>query len=412
MAEVYFIDGFDHRKYIGGNSLKYVDNTLYGIGKANQGTTENGRHSAVALPAVPSNGIWDSAAMFLQNAAFGAICYTKTLAARNRYVVGFNYRPTNPFGQATASDTIFFRWENGAPNPTNNQNTATSLSIRQGASNTLRFYGGGRGTNAFPGTLVANPSYVFTPGQWYFLEVDATFGPGGKLKVFVDSVQIYEDLNVNLGTTNPDRFSLRLEAFGTQGMTFDDLYVADSRLGLCRIITTLPMEDGSPDEWTPTPAGNSYENVDDRNFTTLSNRPDEDTTRLDAASAGLTSVFRFAESTCFGRILAVAVNATVKNPLGASPSIKLVVQPDPTDLTITELSETTLTTSYATYQAMLNLSPLTGTFWTDTELAAAKWGVRSGGSGAGRVTAMFVEKLVSMEGLSYDCGGGTSSYAY
>jgi len=411
MATVYFIDGFDHRNY-SGLGMKYTDNFRSGIGTANQGDTVPGAYAAPATPTIPSNGIGDSNGIFFINSGFGAICYTKTLAQRNRYVAGFHYKSHNPFGQPNAIDSLFFRWEYGSPVFINNQNPNTSLSIRQGPTNQLKFYAGGVGTTSSPGTLVANPSFVFTPETWYHVEVDATFGPGGKLKIYVNSTQVFEDLNVNLGTVNPDRFSIRHQSFGTQGWAMDDLYIADERLGRCRVNTNLPIGDVSGSGWTPTPSGILYSAIDDRQFTGSIVSPDSDITRIDATGPDLTSLHNFAEFSCYGRVLAAAINATAKKPSLSAPTIKLVSRPDPTSLSVTELDEYLLTTSYATYQSVVNLSPLTGGYWSDRELKDAIWGVRSGGSGANRVTAMFLEKLVSLEGLSYDCGAGSNSYAY
>jgi hypothetical protein len=63
----------------------------------------------------------------------------------------------------------------------------------------------------------------------------------------------------------------------------------------------------------------------------------------------------------------------------------------------------TLSGSYKFYQDLLERPPGVTDYWTDGDIEKALWGLSSG-AGKSRVTMLWIEKLVSLRNVPYQCG--------
>lgn len=404
-----FIDGQDYFDFPGAD-FKYESYSTFV-----QGSVDTGRGGT------PATGKGRSLTIF--NTAFGCYCRTKILTASNIWTWGFSYKVT---GGNDVSTSIFQRWESALtvnsggldPNP------GVELAIRQtridATSARWDLFTGGTGVNANPGTLLASPSQIFAKDVWYYVEFIVQFGAHGGIAMYVNDALVYTDTNINVGTTNPDRFTRRWQSFGQLGYSIDDLYIDDStRQGPLRISAHFPTADASPHQWTPSSGSSHYLMVHEGTpgyGTVLSAAPDFDTTYVQAASAGQDDFYTFGTDPCYGKILGIAVNACARKVSGAGPTLDLLVRTP--DLVTTTLGNFALPPGpvspfappYFTGQAISEASIYTGGTWTDRELLNASWGFRSQGVGVPRVTQFFLEKAVGLQGLPYDCGA--QSYAY
>ncbi len=401
-----FVDGFDYQDFPGAD-FKYGSFSTFG-----QGAIQAGRGGT------PSTGAGRS--LFINNTAFGVYSRYKVLTAGNIWYWGFNFKINGGNGVGTS---IFQRWESGASinvlglDPNSNTQLSLFLVALDQTTAVIKLYTGGTGVNANPGTLIGSPSYVFTKDVWYYIEFAVQFGVHGGITMWVNDAQEYQDLNLNIGFANPDRFTRRWQSFGSEGYTIDDLYIDDSeRLGPVRISAHFPSGDGTPKQWTPSAGGPHYPLVYDGTpgyGTVLSAAPDFDATYVQASAAGLTDLYTIGVDPCYGKILGLAANACARKASGSAPSIDLIAKTP--DLVIHDLGSGSLpsgspTPPYFTNQAIVEASLYTGLTWTDRELLNTQWGVRSAGVGSPRVTQFFIEKVVGLRGLPYDCGA--QSYAY
>lgn len=403
-----FIDGADYFDFPGAD-FKYLDYSTFG-----QGSVDAGRGGT------PSTGAGRS--LTITNTAFGVYSRTKVVSSGNTKVWGFNFKITGGNGVGTS---IFQRWESGASinvgglDPNSNTQLSLFLVATSQTTGVIKLYTGGTGVNANPGTLIASPSQVFTKNVWYYIEFVVQFGAHGSIAMYVDDVDdvlAYSDTNINVGTVNPDRFTRRWQSFGSEGYSIDNLYIDDStRRGPVRISAHFPSGDGLK-QWTPNSGTQHYPLVYDGTpgySTVLAAAPDFDTTYVQAAADGLADLYSISVDPCYGKILGLAANACARKVAGSAADLDLIARVP--DLTVFTLGSGSLpsgspTPAYVTLQAIVEASLFTGGTWTDRELLNTLWGVRASGPGTRRVTQFFLEKVVGLRGLPYDCGA--QSYAY
>lgn len=408
-TEIYFLDGFDQLEYgQTKNEGKYLN-----IGYFDQGSIIPGREAELNK----GGGL----AMRVFNSGGYAAGSTKVLTARNRYVVGFAWRADFHF-----VDSILMRWESLAtPTPiaTNRfgTNPGVEFAVRLRTDGLWQFYTGGDGTNSNLGTSIGITPTAFNISTWYYIELDVKFGVGGWIKMYVNDVLFYSSTSLTVGHHDPDRWTWRWEGFGNDGITLDDLYIANDRLGPCRITSAFTIGPGPFTQWTnfghwfPSATPINWESVSDHAFSHGPSSHDFDSSYVTAAhTTHPIDYYKFQPMPCYGRILAVAVNATGRNGLLINaPGVDLMLRAKPTSLTETIVAAGQLWKADHTYgivQGLLQLNPANADTWVEKALNDTYWGIRAAGVGTSRVTQVFLEKLVTLRDVPFNCG--KSSYAF
>jgi hypothetical protein len=200
----------------------------------------------------------------------------------------------------------------------------------------------------------------------------------------------------------PDRFTLCNQPVAGSifnGVIFDNVYAADSRLGPVYISSLLPTGDASGN-WITIPGPTRYASVDD-SAASLSVYPDGNSSTI-APGASTNQLFLFGQSPCYGRNLGVMVNVCYR-----SGSVDGIVLQQSAIYDLGPLPANGST--FHTYQQFAAVSFVSGTYWTDAEIKGAFWGV---GNAAGSVvvTQMFLEKLVSLRNVPFNCGSANYSF--
>jgi hypothetical protein len=226
----------------------------------------------------------------------------------------------------------------------------------------------------------------------------------GFWSLYIDDVLIGagNSLLIPLGI---DRYSFRSESFELHDI--DHHYLTDGdRLGPCEVLG-FPPNFQSTAQWTPLSGTNLSQIQEFGNRPLPLQTPDDQVSYNLANAAGLRDYFGFAAPPCFGRILALAVNADGIAAV-SSPSLDLLVKVGSLETVL--INNNSLTGDYGIRQGIQQLNPVTGIFWTDADISAALFGYQMAGAGTARVTQLMVEKLVSSRNVPFDCGAG--SYAF
>lgn len=339
------------------------------------------------------------------NVGFGVQTYTKILGTRSAWCVGF----ARNILDVTNPSTCLFRYEAGVattPGPSGGDNAGTSLMVAvMSADNTISVYTGPQGINGAPGALLWNSagSYVFPLRTAVYVEVQIDTSTG-TWALYINDVLIQTQTGVSL-PIGVDRWSILSQGF--ESNFIDDLYCTDGeRLGPCRVTGFAPNF-GSTHEWTPLFAPNLSQIQEFGNRPGL-NTPDDNQSFVSATNAGVTDYYGFAGPVCYGRILALALNAD-GSAIAGNPSVNFLMKLAGTEYAA-GFSDAYIG-GYTIRQAVSQLNPLTGIFWTDGDIAAGLFGFRMAGVGGElRITQFMMEKLVSLRTVPFTCGQGSYSY--
>jgi hypothetical protein len=396
-----FVDGFDAMDasgYLGGASglqlpAKYYDASVI---TGDQIAMVGGRFGGQALQQI--------------NTGFASANYVKAFAAQTQWAVGFAFQLHSGLA---GSDPLFYTLAAA--------NLATQVVglAYETATGKLLVYRNGGGTNASKGTLVKNTGVVLPNSSWTYLEIFVIVaGASSVLQVFQDDVAIADygptgtDGTINLGAANIDRACFRWESLGTAGYYIDDYYIADgtgalnnTRLGPCRIMSETVIGDASlSGGWVRNGGATDTDRVNEYPPGSGHGVPDWLFSYL-AGTASCSDLFNVASPQCVGRILGVAVNATCQ---GFPPaSVALLCQPigaAGSAVTLASLSPPAGGSDWACLQGIAEQDLATGaSFWTDGDIGRAWWGAGLS-SGAANMTQIYLEKLVSLRAVSFDCG--------
>jgi hypothetical protein len=387
-------DGFDLCSYFGA-ALKYNQfNRTF-----NQGAMIAGR-----------DGIGQ--ALWIQNTAFGIVNYSAKFDSQN--VWGFNM--DWQWSGGSQPDMVWYQISIGGSD--------VLFSLRLRSDGTMDLLGPLGSTLANTGST----STGFAPGQWCTLELKVTFGTAGQAELRKNGVRAAITPAVNFGATLPDTHSFGMEDFGPPGPVLDNLIIWDGQAGdpfttfygRQRILSSEPIADLQPGEWQPSTPGPSYPMVDDHNGIPGSS-PDGDTTYLEALATGPDAVFEMQATPCSGLILALVWNACMRpDPNTAVPGVDMVFIPLLSTIVVGHASVAGVgylnpdlpaaTIDYLTYQGIVATNPQTGSNWGDQDIANATFGVGAAAAPQVRLTAFYLEKVIDLTGLPFECGGG--SYAY
>lgn len=392
------MDGFDYgwgpniAAYPLSTPQKYINYASGGFGSAQPGR--------VSAPSLGGGNCYR-----FDNAGFSQETATKVIGPGHaRLVVGFAYRNFN----TVIDDTAIFRFEGGAPtlvhggNFDDGTNTSTVIMLRQMPDGTMNVYAGNGlacGTSNFPGTLLATLTATFPTGAWKYIEVVSTQFDWA---VYVDDV---------LDQSGSYAFPFTPTAFSWQKFSFeihdkDDAYCATDRLGPVRVTGFGPSVQGAQ-QWARAGGSNNLSQIGE--FGNLGSPvPDGDATYVSTSSGGAFDLYGFTAPGCFGRIIGLALNADGRLVSGTPPQLVLLAQKSGTQYPIGVTDP--LDASYAMRQACCDVSPATGTFWTDREIASTQFGYQFSGATTARVTQFFLEKVTSLRAVPFKCGQGSYSF--
>jgi hypothetical protein len=293
------------------------------------------------------------------------------------------------------------------------------LALELETDGTIAVVTGGNGQSN-TGTIVKRTTQTFPVFQWASrLELFATgFGGSTVVTMWQNDVLI---LSVTVATTDiPDRISLGLQNgphfLPYFGLTFANLVFTDgqgpapcnTRLGPVRVSTfTLNGDAGGNWNITPNTLPFRYEAVADL-LTDRNGSPDFDSSYISPVAIGDKQWFTVSGVPCYGLILSVMVNLVFRGSTGSTTCDALLLQQSSTTNLGTAVFSGPLG-SYRTKQILVALSPGTGTFFTDGEIAGSLWGVSTASPGL-LLTQMFLEKVVSLRSTPFNCG--QSSYSF
>jgi hypothetical protein len=272
---------------------------------------------------------------------------------------------------------------------------------------TISVYKGAGGTPQHPGTLLWNSLRVYTIpfNQWIYIELQVS---NSEWAIYIDDVLIQQQSAITI--PGPiDRYSFQSSSFESHYL--DDHYVTDGeQLGPCQVTGLPPIIQGTAN-WAPATAPNvsQIQEFGDRHLLGLPT-PDGDISFVSTNTPDTTDLYGFAVPVCYGRILALALNADAKNQAGSPPTIDLLIQQS----ILTNLgTSAALAGSYGIQQMISQQDPETGTFWNDNSIGTALFGYKLSHlspPATTRVTQFMLEKLVTMRNVPFDCGFGSYSY--
>lgn len=306
-----------------------------------------------------------------------------------------------------------------------------SLSTLAGDTNgRLTAIGSGGGTLGVYG----GPIYYDT---WYTLEAKIRCGASGGFEVRINRSTVLS--GPSFTSLPPDRAGFLQKFFGPPGPNIDNYVLWDANpsdgfsdfLGPCRVTSYFPIMDiGSG--WIPTPQHTATGAVSDVPGVSAQS-PDGDLSYAIANGAGARQLFTMSQvagaqavSPCFGKNLALAINACVRPTDDNTPShqgFDLLARPRVTVFPIASVRPVAVgeqfmrgfhpnLTDYAIYQAIAAKSPESAGVWTDVEIASAAFGLQLHAVVPDtRWTQFNVEKLTTtIPGVPFSCG--QSSYVF
>ena len=246
--------------------------------------------------------------------------------------------------------------------------------------------------------LTANVPALADVNTWKHIGMMAYMASsGGFVSLYVDGVQVAEwtgDTQLyRSGETTPRTNITAVYAAGagaawtgittgtwTNYVYVDDFYAdywtgesapTDTPPVTRRFLAVFPNEDGDSTQWTPLTGSDNYAMVDEA-------PPDDDTTYVKAASAGLVDLYGFAPVTVPADYAVRAVIPTIyanKSDAGVASTLQIVSSDGATD----EISaEKTLATAYGHVFERFTLDP-DGDAWTEGTVNAAEFGIKSSG---------------------------------
>lgn len=391
----FFIDGFDWGTAI--NIVPTSTSTLQkwvNYSSGGSGSIQPGRVSSA------SQG--GGNCLRMESAGFRQATMSTILTASPAFIsCGFAHRN---IGGATGQYTLF-RFEAGSPTVVDpgafddGTNPSAVLTLIQETDGTVNVYNGAGGTPNFPGALLATLVTNLTRNTWRYIEVTANPATGD-WAVYIDDVL---DTAGNTALTGLDRYSF--QNFGFESHELDDHYAASERLGPCRV-TGLPPDQNGLNQWAPLTPGPNLAMIGEFG-NRASATPDADVTYVESSSAGQTDLFSWSKPACYGRILALAINADAKTTAG-STSLDLILRFRGT--TYPFGSTSAFGVGYSMAQICSERSLVSGAVWNDAEISGEQFGYSMAGIGTERVTQLYLEKLVSLRPVSYSCGEGSYSF--
>lgn len=352
-------------------------------------------------------GRFSGQALEMINTAFGVANYVRAFSPNAQWAVGFAF---NIYGALSGGDPLFYSLASGAIGT-----EVVGLGYET-ATGKLEVWRNGSGTNGAKGTLVKKTSTVLGSTFVYLEIFTIVAGANSVLQVYVDDTAVADygptgaDGTIDLGASLIDHALFRWE--GNPGYQIDDYYVCDgsgavnnTRLGPCRVMSESVTGDGYVSGgWVRNTGATDFSCVDEYPPGTGHGTPDWLFTYL-AGTASCSDLFTVDSPQCVGRILGVALNVTVQG----FPPASVAVECQPLGaagaaVTLASLSPPANGSDWACLQGIAEQDLATGGInWTDGDIGRAWWGAGLS-SGSANLTQVYLEKLVSLRAVSFDCG--------
>jgi hypothetical protein len=274
------------------------------------------------------------------------------------------------------------------------------------------------------GSLIGTTVYAFTAGVWANLQVLANFGTNGSVAIYVNGANALSQpsIPVNFGTLLPDRVG-----FCAQGYILDNYVVWDGQPGDFfgnampgpMQIAPLPPTADVATNWVPNVSGDTCTQMVNDLVGVASGSPDGDLTVIFPGTQN--QMFTMTAAQCFGLVLGVTMNTVIRafesfdsvdfliNGMGGSGVVGGATINFPSYVNDPGLGPNNIGL-YQVYQITLGVSPNTGTQFTDAEINGDEWGFGCLPSYHLQVTQFYLEKITSLAGLPFNCGGGSYSF--
>lgn len=222
---------------------------------------------------------------------------------------------------------------------------------------------------------------LLTIGNWYYIEfnVTVTYDAGPP----ITSTLSYE-IKVNEESIKSNSITIGYSDFTEYGFTtltmnppggytgaawFDDLYLtAGEFLGDLRIYVIRPDGDDTPSQWTPSPAGDHFEQVNDTN-------PDGDTTTLSSDTDGQQDMVTLEDISLTGEIKGIQGNTIAKKDDSGGSVIRTEYEISATPYEVADDKYLNYL-SWVDHRDPMRLNPVTGLAFTVDEINAMKMGVK------------------------------------
>lgn len=332
--------------------------------------------------------------------------------AQTRWCVGFNLEPLYAEGFSSslwAQDNFIQIGDAIGP----------ILSLELQIDGTLAVMSGGNGETG-TGTEVGRTIQTFPVSSWtQYLEFETVgYGASTTFQLFSN------DVSILLGSTTtprvPDRVSIgslngQVSGLNAQpffGLVFANVYIQDgqsgvggnTRYGPVRITTMYPASDASG-AWSASPSGPLFSNISDLPGVDRNGSPDGDFSTISPVIVNNPQYFTMSSSPCYGQIVAVAVNQCFRGLTGSTTCDALILQ----QATSHTIGSSVVTGGYHTAQQFIDTSFITGMPFVDSEINGALWGAKTASTGL-LLTQMFLEKIVSLRAVPFQCGQGSYSF--
>lgn len=319
-----------------------------------------GRNATQALQASGVNAVMFS----------GGNYYQRGITTTTRQIIGIAVK-VSQFD--TTQQIGFFSWMDG---------TTAQVTLSVDPFGVLRLK---RGT--LDGTVLATSAspVIAATGVYYYLELDVTFnGATGAFTLRSNGVQVFTASNQNTSNSGNNQVTglrMGLMAGGVTGtqttyiILYDDMYVIDptvgaqntSFLGDTRVFVAFPTSDGSPLNFTASPVGSHYLNVNQV-------EQDGDTTyNFDATAADIDVYGHTATPANTGTIFGVQLCQVSRKDSAAARSTANYLKSAASNTTGATQA---LSQSYAWYLDIVELDPATGVAFTKTGFDNTQIGVK------------------------------------
>lgn len=241
-------------------------------------------------------------------------------------------------------------------------------------------FSGGSGTVG-GGTQLgrSDPSAAVHLNRYYYLEVMFTIGVSGGIVIRLNGQTI---LNLSGVNTDPNGTGVAdvVQIWGPGGgshMFVDDFYVCDNLgsknttfLGDTQIGLIMPVSDGHYTQFTPSPAGSHFSNVNEI-------PPDGDATYNFDSNPGDIDSYKFQSVDTTRTYFGIQTNITARkddtgnrslSPMTRIGGVDFVKDPSPNDKFVNQ--------TYIDYTDTYDTNPATGLSWTGSDINGAEYGVK------------------------------------
>lgn len=262
--------------------------------------------------------------------------------------------------------------------------------------------------NAVTNGLIATSTAPLIYEQWHTIELRATCGGTAYIELHLDGATVAAGNTGLGGAGTPDRVTFRWQVFGPPSISIDNYVIYDGQpgdqfsnfTGRIRITSMLPTADVST-SWTPSSGGSCFAMVNDA-VGRAGGAPDNDGTYITPTAAD--QLFSVETPPCYGLIYALAVNVAARYQSSSAVTALAQLAAGPRTLGTINAAA-----AYSIQQVFSAVDPDVGGAWRDAVIASGWFGLRSVVGGP-RVSALFLEKVVSLVPRPYDCGIGNYSY--